>query len=99
MKHETRTIVVDAGEYSMKDLTIKADNLIWFKKNGERELESLPNTELKLTVAEALKLIEQLQIGLELVGKDFLVHTSGTIAVDRQDYDSIENYRNGITKN
>jgi len=55
---------------------------------------------ITLTRASAGLLIRQLEIALALEGQDFLIHFDGTISVtvdyETYNYDTLEDYKNGI---
>ena len=57
---------------------------------------SIGTTNLELTRTGAENLIKNLELALELDGKDFLLYTSGRLSVDGKDYASVEDYRNGV---
>jgi hypothetical protein len=95
IKLKQNVIIVDSksGE-SLGDLVVKVDAYI------NDPFISLPNQQLNLTAETARFLISQLQIALELIGEDFIVHHNSDISLWRGsenfEYKNLEEYKSDL---
>ena len=87
----TETTIYDTLNYSMADFRIAVRNTIWV----DGKMISFPAIEVELTAKGIDSLIAQLAIAKELLGQDFIVHKGGALHVEGEQYDSLEDYRNG----
>lgn len=101
MEFENKTRVLDSGSHSLGEIKVVASSWLWYvstDEDGNDKSFKLDEHELTLNKAGALQLIAQLQIAVELIGHDYLVHDGGTITVDDSNYANIDDYRNGIVR-
>jgi hypothetical protein len=94
IKLKQSVVIVDSGAQSLGDLVVKVETYI------DDPFVCLPNQQLNLTAETAKFLISQLQIALELIGEDFIVHHNSDISLWREgesfEYNNLADYKSDL---